>query len=219
LPFSLTALVLANLLALVGVLAWDWDAAIFVLLYWAENVVVGFYNVLKMALVRMESRAQHLGKLLAIPFFCLHFGGFCAIHGFILLGFFEEGGGARPVEPELTWPGPLAFLQLLVSLVAHLWRDPPAGLEWPLAGLVVSHGVSFIQNYLGRGEYRRLTVGRLMNQPYRRIILFQITIIGGGFLALVFGSPVPLLCVLVLLKILVDGYCHVREHRGQAPEG
>ena len=35
-----------------GVLFFNWDAFYIVLLYWAENLVIGFYNILKMVLAQ-----------------------------------------------------------------------------------------------------------------------------------------------------------------------
>jgi len=50
----LIALLGANAIPLLGVLFFEWDAFGIVLLYWSENVAVGFYNVLKIALVKMR---------------------------------------------------------------------------------------------------------------------------------------------------------------------
>ena len=50
--FSVFALIAANVLPIVGVLLWGWDAGALVFLYWTENVVIGFYNILKMAIAR-----------------------------------------------------------------------------------------------------------------------------------------------------------------------
>ena len=59
----LISLLGANAIPLVGVLFFKWDAFGIVLLYWSENVVVGFYNVLKIALVKVKEPVEHLGKL------------------------------------------------------------------------------------------------------------------------------------------------------------
>ena len=211
--FSILAVVVANMVPLVGVLFFGWDAAVIVLLYWTENVVIGFYNILKMALVKIESPPLHLFKLLAIPFFCIHFGGFCAVHGLFLLFFFKLGGGTQSVLPKPIWPGPLVFLQLLVSVVSTLWRHHPKGMEWPVICLFVSHGISFVQNYLGEKEYASWTIAKLMSQPYKRIAILHVAIIAGGMPIMILGSPVPLLCILVLLKICMDVFLHVKEHK------
>lgn len=97
-----------------------WDAAFIVFLYWTENLVIGFYNILKITLLKSEHPAGHLGKLLAIPFSSLHFGGFCAVHGFFLLTFFKIGGGPGEIFSEQSWPGHLIFLQMLFSVIKTL---------------------------------------------------------------------------------------------------
>ena len=56
-------------------LFFGWDLADVMVLFWAESAVVGFYTVLKIAVV---------GKLMALlvaPFFVGHFGGFMAACG------------------------------------------------------------------------------------------------------------------------------------------
>ena len=77
----LISLLAANAIPLVGVLFAGWDAFGIVLLYWAENLAVGFYNVLKIAFVKVKDPKEHLGKLFMIPFFIIHFGGFTGGHG------------------------------------------------------------------------------------------------------------------------------------------
>ena len=210
---SVLALIGANLVPLLGVLLLDWDAAVIVLLYWTENVVIGFYNILRMTLVKVDSPAFHLGKLFTIPFFCLHFGGFCALHGLFLLVFFDLGNGVESLFPKGPWSGQLLILQLMRSVVTSLWRNHPEGMEWPVIFLFVSHGISFTQNYLGKGEYAVWTVAKLMTQPYKRIVILHITIIAGGVPIMMLGSPIPLLCILVFLKLCVDISLHIKEHK------
>jgi len=194
---SMVALTGANLAPLAGVLLLGWDAAAIVLLYWTENLTVGFYNILRMALVKVDEPAQHLRKLFMIPFFCLHFGGFCAVHGFFLLVLLKVGGEPRAVMPALRWPGPLVFLQLLVSVVGQLWRSRPAGMEWPVLCLFASHGISFVHNY----------------RPYARIVLLHVVVIAGAAPMMMLGSPAVLLFMLVGFKIGMDIWLHARSHR------
>jgi hypothetical protein len=175
--FSILALIAANLAPLFGVLFFGWDAAAIVLLYWIENLIIGAYNVLRMILLKVKSRSAQFQKLFVIPFFCVHFGGFCAV---------------------------------------QLWESRPPGMEWPVLGLVVSHGISFIRNYLIGGEYLTLTIGKLMNRPYKRIVLLHVAIIAGGVPIMMLGSPVPLLCILVILKIGIDIWLHTKSHKAIA---
>ena len=216
LTLSTVALVAANLVPLAGVFFLKWDAATIVLLYWTENLVIGGYNILKMALAKAEHPLTHLGKLFYIPFFCVHYGGFCAVHGFFLLTFFHLGDGFAFPGGENAWPCHLVFVQLLISVVMQLWKNHPPGMEWPVLFLVISHGVSFVQNYLRGGEYARLTPDKLMGKPYTRIVLIHIAIIAGAMPVMALGSPVPLLVILIVLKIGMDLWLHARSHRTSA---
>ena len=114
------------------------------------------------------------------------------------------------------WPGPLVFVQLLVSVVTQLWESRPAGFEWPALGLAVSHGISFIRNYLIGGEYLAQSIGKLMSRPYKRIVLMHVAIIAGGVPIMMLGSPVPLLCILIVLKIVMDVWLHTKSHKADA---
>jgi hypothetical protein len=215
--FSILALIAANLAPLFGILFFGWDAAAIVLLYWIENLIIGAYNILMMILVKVKSQSAQFKKLFIIPFFCVHFGGFCAVHGFFLMAFFKLGD-MDAFSPQSPWLGPLVFVQLLVSVVVQLWESRPPGMEWPVIGLVVSHGISFIRNYLIGGEYLTLSIGKLMSRPYRRIVLLHVAIIAGGAPIMMLGSPVPLLCILVILKIGVDIWLYTKSHKDTASE-
>jgi hypothetical protein len=210
---SIQALTVANLLPLFGVILLDWDAAAIVLLYWIENLIIGLINILRMILVKVESPAGQFQKLFMIPFFCVHFGGFCAVHGFFLLAFFKIGSPSDALAPGDPWMGPLIFLQLLYSVVMQLWESRPPGLEWPVLGLAVSHGISFVKNFLFGQEYLSLKINQIMMRPYKRIVLMHVAIIAGGVFVMKLGSPVGLLCVLIFLKIGMDIWLHVKSHR------
>ncbi len=82
LDVPIVALLAANTIPLFGVLFLGWDAFYIVLLYWTENLVIGFYNVLKMVFAAVPHPVAHMGKLFIIPFFIVHYGGFTAVHGF-----------------------------------------------------------------------------------------------------------------------------------------
>jgi len=61
-------LIFSNLIPLYGVFYQSWDTFWIVLLYWTENLIIGFFNVLRMAFVRVSKPIGNLGKLLMIPF-------------------------------------------------------------------------------------------------------------------------------------------------------
>lgn len=187
---STLALIGANLIPLAGVLLLDWKLGNVMVLYWAESAVIGFWNVIKLAVVGKWT------ALLAAPFFVGHFGGFMAGHFLFIYYFFVRGIDAAGPEPEV-WTA-------LLDLFEPLW---PA-----LAALFVSHGVSFFTNYLGQREYLGMDLKTQMGEPYKRIIVMHLTIIFGGFLTLLLRTPAAALLVLIALKTAADLRAHHKEH-------
>jgi uncharacterized membrane-anchored protein len=84
---------------------------------------------------------------------------------------------------------------------------------WAALGLLLSHLYSFATNFIGKGEYRRTAAPMLMAAPYGRIVILHIAIIFGAFATMTLGSPVPLLALLVIGKIILDLKMHLRSHR------
>jgi hypothetical protein len=82
-----------------------------------------------------------------------------------------------------------------------------------VAGLIVSHGVSFVFNFLRASEYRRADLASLMFQPYARIVVLHVTLLASGFVLLLMRSPVFGLVILLALKTVLDLRAHLRERR------
>ena len=189
---SIVFLVGANLVPLVGVLLFDWDLAQIMVLFWVENGVIGFYALLKLAVI------QRWGALVFGPLFLGHFGAFMAIHLMFVYSMFVRGMNAKGPEPDV-WIA-------LGALFAPLWTA--------VLAMFVSHGVSFFSNFIGRHEYRGRTGVVQMFEPYRRVALMHATLIFGGFAVMALGQPVYALLVLVSFKIAMDLRAHLRERRG-----
>lgn len=197
-PSSL-ALIASNLLALWGVLAWGWPVFPLLLLFWLENVVLGLLNVLRMLLVDPADLALWGAKLFMVPFFCVHYGMFTAVHGALVIGFF---GGK---EYDRMTHG----LRVL-DAAARAVHD--YGLWLPLAALAGSHLFSFCWNYILRGEYQRAALSDLMAKPYGRVIVLHLTVLFGGWAVMLLGSPYWALLLLLGLKIWFDLRAHLKEH-------
>jgi hypothetical protein len=212
---SVAMLIGANLIPLAGVFFLDWDAGVILVLYWTENLVVGAYSILRLILARNTLGTEKATKFFLVPFFCVHFGGFCAIHGIFVLTMIRDMGDAgSSISPDFdAWWGPLVFIGLLVSVVKEIWSSVPQSIAWPVAALFVSHGTSFVQNYLLRGEYRKRNVRYLMFAPYGRIVVMHIGIMAGFIPVILLGSPIPLVVVLVGLKIVADVWLHLVSHK------
>jgi hypothetical protein len=195
-PFalSLAALVLVNLVPLVGVIHFGWRVFDVLALFWAENLIIGAITVFRMgALLVLRSV---WAALFAIPFFIMHYGAFSTVHGVFVYAFFAP---------------PDAHRGALSGLATMLLR--PDDLFWPFLALCASHLVSFVVNFLRAGEYRRVELDELMMLPYRRIMLLHLCLIGGGMFAIHAGETMPALAALVFLKIVLDAWTHLEEHR------
>jgi hypothetical protein len=196
-PLSAWVLVAANALPLAGVLFWDWDVFALLVLFWMENVVVGVFFILRMVFADLEDAALWLGKLFMVPFFCIHYGMFTAVHGVFVFMLFGQG--------KYRVDGLDAL-----ALAARAADD--YGLWAPLAVLFASHFFSFAWNYLYRGEFRSAELTKLMITPYGRVVVLHVAILLGGMAAMALGSPLWALLVLLALKVALDFKAHVKEH-------
>ena len=208
-------------------LAWGWSTFEIVALYWLENVIIGVFNALKLitcspgevaireAAERMEKAGDpsnfpasagcvHGIKLFLVPFFIIHYGGFCAGHGFFV--FMLLGPHRDALSPSGIIPDAIDTFSSWPMLLA-------------IAGLTASHLFSFTVNYIGKGEYKRVTPDYLMFAPYGRIMILHVAIIFGGWGIMALGSPVALLILLVILKSVMDITLHVRSHTRASSRG
>lgn len=196
-PSSAWSLVGANVWELVGVLVFGWDAFLLAFVYWAENVVIGLFNIPRMLL----AERTHPGPLSLVVekgvgtfFFIVHFGGFCLVHVVALNALWRHFGG-----------GAGNLFDLLV----------PIARSWPLwAGillLVLSHGHSFVLNSIGRGEATRVHVSEQMFAPYPRVLVMHVAVLAGAFVLVFTRMPRLFGALLVLLKVALDLRAHLRE--------
>lgn len=203
--WQLSLLVLVNLLPLLGVLVLDWDVGALVLLYWSENLIIGFYTVLKML---VNAPLTGLGTTV---FFVLHYGLFCAVHGMFVVTWLLD---ARiDPAPEDPWPFVLVLPQMLIKVIEQVLDLVPPQWLLAFAALFISHGISFLLNYVLGSERGALTQKQLMAAPYGRIIVLHIAIILGGFAIQAMGQPAVMLVILVLMKLGLDVKLQLREQR------
>ena len=187
---SALSLLAANFVPVGGVLMLGWDLGAVMTLFWAENAVIGFYSLLKLGVI------SKWGIVFVGPFFVGHYGAFMAGHFLFIYYMFVRGIDSSATE------GPV--LESLGDLFVPLW---PA-----LLALAVSHGISFYQNFLKGKEHVGRSVGELMGEPYKRVVILHVTIIFGGWLILLLGSPLPALVLFLVLKTATDQAAHRKEH-------
>lgn len=216
-PVAVVLLVAANLVPLVGVLLLGWDVLTLVAAYWLENGVVGLFAALRIATARgpetfrpspgdtaampaafvrraeaLEGALVPLMRLVRVPFFLFHYGMFWAVHGVFVVQALP--GLLGTAAPELASGG------LVASTLA----------------LVLSHGASFVRNWLGRREYATATPTAEMAAPYGRVVVLHLTILLGAWAVIMLGSPAWALVVMVALKLGVDLRAHLADRRRAA---
>ena len=231
---AVVALVVANAIPLFGVLFLGWNVWMILIVYWLENGVVGFFNVLKILRAEgpmvpsagwtMNGRPMStVGRGAIAGFFLIHYGLFWLVHGlFVLMLPMFAGLTSAFSQPSLFIPGEGQFVDgAYVGPAVDAGANLSSGLQFgpillAVVALAVSHGLSFWFNYLGRGEYRRTSPAAQMFAPYGRLFVLHITIIFGGIAIAITGAPAAAVAVLVVLKTAMDIAFHLAEHRKAA---
>ncbi len=220
---SVAALIVANAIPVIGVLFFGWSLMTILVLYWLENGIVGLWNVPRMLLARgaepvaqgapTAAISEGCQRLLLIPFFIVHYGIFWLGHGFLLFflsgfGLFRGALDAGPLGLEPIGSG------FPIGLSGGYSFGPvdPGAIVFAGAVMFISHGISFVQNYLREGEYLRTTAAGRMAAVYGRVIVLHLAILVGGFAIAAIGAPIWILVALVIGKTLLDLRLHAKEH-------
>jgi len=190
-------LLAGNVLPLLGVLLFHWQVFPIILLYWAENVVLGVVTVLEMR------RAEGTGEASAwwrgvkldgvspvaiqgdrprlIRLFASNYFGFTLVHGIFVVVLFS--GLVVPQDDRSP--------------------DPRVSAAWflvALAGLVLSYAREYHRDFIKGGGYKLVSPIQVMAAPYGRIIVMHLTVVLAGWFVSSIGAPLGGLILLVLLK-------------------
>lgn len=191
---GLLFVVMGNLVPLIGLLFFGWETFPLMLLFWCENVLIGLFNVLRMLTARPRDKLAWAAKAFLVPFFCIHYGMFTLVHGVFVMGFF--GGAFRK---GASFPGLEGFVQ---AILEHQ-------LGWAVLFIAGGYAASFFWDYLRSGEYEQAKLRDLMQEPYGRVVVLHLTILGGAFLLAMLRTPSVVLILLVGLKMALD----IRRYR------
>ncbi len=178
----------------------------------------------------MGTAMNRLGQVSRIGlgiFFAFHYGIFWLVHGlfvFALPSFgnaFAAGDGAgvscgpfNPIGVPGSNAGPLPGIACESGAFGDvIWSN----VLLAAVALFLSHGASFLFNYIGRGEYMVQSPARQMATPYGRVIVLHLTIIFGSMVVAFLGAPIGALLILIGLKTAFDLGLHLREHRNAGP--
>ncbi len=191
-------LIIANLIPVYGVWFEGWNAAQMFLVFCLETVIIGIFNVVKMACVTLFVRPRDIWQnngghtlksgLFFIIFFIFHFGFFVFVQTQI---FFGVSGLIKD------------------SSMFGMYREIPQALgnegQLLLLIFISYYTLHTLYTFFLSGEYKTISLNKLMFQPYGRIFIQQfVVIVGSMFLSMGFNKPFIL--VLVLVKIGFELY-------------
>lgn len=186
-------LIIANLIPVYGVLFEGWNAAQIFLVFCLETVIIGLFNVLKMACVTLfvkskdiwstKGRVMVAGGFFFIIFFIVHYGFFVLVQTHIFFGvsgIIKDNslfGAYKYIPQALGDEGRLLLLIFIVYYTLHT-----------------------LYSFFLSGEYKTISLGKLMLQPYGRIFIQQlVVIVGSMFLGL--GLNFIFILILVVVKM------------------
>jgi hypothetical protein len=225
---STLLLAAADLIPLVGVAFWHWDAFLLLMLYWMDTAIIAFWTIARVAMtprdglsnLRVSSGGKSSSSPWAVaPFFAVHAGAFMAVH-FLFLWVIFSGAWARKIY------GPADFVQVII-IDNRLWL--------PLAALMLSRGISFLFHVIRPQTLQRIeqalfrrpvgltarapagSVGGEIAMLYVRVVIMQMAIIFGAFLSRLLGTMAPFV-ILILLKTVADVVVHLAVDLRERPE-
>jgi len=190
-------MIIANLVPVYGVWFLQWNAKDVFLVYCFETIIIGFFTILKLTItgiIKKKDDWENGGTtskqpaLLFIFFFFFHYGMFVAIQ----MGmFFSITGIGNDIQLSFSnffykWP------QLINKEVMLM-----------LGVFIISYAFRNLNEFVLSGEYRTISMGYLMFQPYGRIFIQQATVIIGSIF-LSFGAGKIFILVFALVIIFFD---------------
>ena len=182
-----------------AVLTLGWGAAPLVFLYWLENLIIGAVALARMTAASVqESPLGLLGMAFLGPFFVVHYGMFCLVHGQFV-----------NVFAKMNTTGDPGFL----SPVGLIQEALASGANMPtfVLAIIALQAFLFVQDFILRGEFRKTTVTAEMTGPYARIIVLHFGIFAGAFAMAAIGEPMWGILALILLRALWGVFLTVRR--------
>ena len=189
-------LIIVNLIPLYGVWFEDWNASQIFLVYCLETVIIGIINVLKMACVTLFVRKKDTWEnggsstmqsgWFFIFFFIVHYGFFVFIQTqlfFSVSGLIPDGSFIKNYSKIPGLLGDNGKLMLLIFVAYYTLQN--------------------IFDFFLSGNYKTISMGRLMFEPYMRIFIQQFVVILGS-LFLGFGADKIFILIFIIIKIFFE---------------
>lgn len=169
-------ILLWNLATLVPIWLGWWDVFAVLGLYWFENLCTGVVQYRKLR--DAETATPPKDDFSMASFFAIHYGIFTGVHGLLVLVFFG-------------------------LVMGGLWQQ---GHGWWASAIAIAatQGFGYRNDWQRRSGWLHTTPGRLMAEPYARVVVLHLIVIGGGWLALTSASPRSILLAFAVLKLVIE---------------
>ena len=177
-----------DLFPIYAVLVFGWGAAPLVFLYWLENLVIGAVTLARMMATAMQEHPVGLIAMLFIgPFFIVHYGMFCFVHGVFVHVFASMNTGGSP-----DFLGPVSLIQSALNSAPHMTLF--------ILAIIALQAFLFVRDFLMRGQYRETTIQEEMMAPYGRILVLHFGLFVGMAAMIALGQPMLGILALILLR-------------------
>jgi len=180
-----------DLTPVVFVLMFGWGAAPLVLLYWAENIIIGVATFARIILSGLKSWGLigGAGSLFLAAFFTFHYGLFCYGHGVFVFAF-APGMEFSPPAPGLD--GVIRMMQAAI--------DYAPGMAIALGLISIYQAIAIAIDYSPTSQRETPSAIAEMFSPYGRIVVLHIAIFAGAFAMAALGDPMIGVLALILLR-------------------
>ena len=191
-------LIAVNIIPLIGVWFYNWDARQVFLVYCMETVIVGIINVIKMAFITLFVRKRDVWEnsgavtmqsgWLFVFFFIFHYGFFVFVQTqlfFAFSGIIDDGSLLTKYSRVPGLLGNDGLLMLLIFIAYYVMQD--------------------LIGFWGSGAYNTVSLGRVMFEPYMRIFVQQFVVILGSIF-LRFGAGKIFILIFIAAKIFFELY-------------
>jgi hypothetical protein len=182
--YTAVMLVVANIVPVID-MAWKGEPIGSILvIYWIQMLIIGFWNCVRL-LVIARWRA-----LLFVPMFAVMYMSIVNIFGFIAGGLLDDQmRGSEWVANFSLW---------------NYW--------FPAAMFFATHGLSFWENFIGDGEYEKITWEQQIGKPILRAMPMWVAALIGGVIGSFFNTAAVAALFVLPVKTAFDVFGHFIEH-------
>lgn len=193
--YSFWLLLITNLITIFFAIRESWEVAVLVWIYWGQNIIIGFFNFLRiLSLKEFSTEGFYINDQPVDPtketktytafFFLLHYGFFHLIY-FLFLFLDRPSSNSAPSDIYLSQTE-LSYILLSIFL------------------FFINHAFSYLFNK--DKDSKKQNIGTIMFYPYARVVPMHL------FLFAASKFPQQILPIFLILKTLADLTMHSIEH-------